>query len=220
MRQLTKGVCPEVLTANAANWTIDILTALAAGRKPSDAQKARYNHPNIKAAIKTETHDKCAYCESKVAHVDHGDIEHIVPKSKVPARAFDWQNLTLACRICNQSKGDFHSGGDDHSGLVDPYKDVPEDHFLFHRELVTPRPDSVKGLLTEEELGLSRGPLLERRKERMDFIDGLIRGYCDATAIVKPILRNNIYKRCCADDSEYSAMAKTYVDDVFSKLGL
>lgn len=220
MRSLTKGACPPVLAANSVVWTNEILDALAAGKKPTDTQKARYNHPDIKAVIKNETHDKCAYCESKITHVDHGDIEHIVPKSKVPARAFDWLNLTLACRICNQNKGDFHSDGDDHSGLVDPYLDVPEDHFLFHRELVTPRQDSAKGLLTEEQLGLSRGPLLERRKERMDFIDGLIRGYCDAPAHVKPILLKNLHKRCCTDRSEYSATATTYIKDVFAKLGL
>ena len=29
-----------------------------------------------------ETHGKCAYCESKIKHIDYGDIEHILPKNK------------------------------------------------------------------------------------------------------------------------------------------
>jgi uncharacterized protein (TIGR02646 family) len=220
MRPLTKGICPQELAINAAAWTAEIQIALAAGIKPTTAQKTRYNRPEIKSAIRAETHGKCAYCESKISHVDHGDIEHIVPKSKVPARAFDWANLTLACRICNQNKGDFHDDENDHSGLVDPYNDLPNNHFLFHRELITPRPDSAKGLLTDEELKLSRGPLLERRKERMDFIDGLMRGYFDAPAQTKPLLLNNIYQRCCSDDSEYSAAAKAYIDGVFETIGI
>lgn len=220
MRQLTKTAIPAVLAANGAQWTADVVNALANGQSPTETQKTRYNHPEIKGALKAETLDKCAYCESKITHIDHGDIEHIVPKSKVPARAFDWDNLTLACRICNQNKGDFHSGGNDHSGLVDPYQDDPADHFLFHRETVTPRPDSVKGLLTEHEIGISRGPLRERRAERMGFIDDLIRGYCNAGAVEQPILKANIYKRCCSDDSEYSAIAKRYIDDVFAQLGI
>lgn len=220
MRKLVKTPCPAVLAANAAAWTADVLTALANGETPTDTQKTRYNHPAIKAAIKVETLEKCAYCESQITHIDHGDIEHIVPKSKVPARAFDWDNLTLACRICNQNKGDFHSGGNDHSGLVDPYQDDPNDHFLFHRETVTPRPDSIRGLLTEDEIGLSRGPLRERRGERMDLIDGLIRGYCNASVVEKPILKRNLYRQCCSDKSEYSVAAKRYIDGVFAATGI
>ena len=220
MRSLAKTGCPAVLAANGAQWTAVVISALANGQSPTETQKKRYNHPQIKSALKAETFDKCAYCESKITHIDHGDIEHIIPKSKVPAQAFDWDNLTLACRICNQNKGDFYSGGNDHTGLVDPYTDNPADHFLFHRESVTPRPDSVKGLLTEDQIGISRGPLRERRAERMDFIDDLIRGYYNASAAEKPILKRNIYKRCCADDSEYSAIAKRYVDSVFAQLGI
>lgn len=220
MRALQKGACPPVLTANAAAWTADLQNALNAGEKPTDTQKSRYNHPDIKAAILSETREKCAYCESKITHVDHGDIEHIVPKSKVPARAFDWDNLTLACRICNQNKGDFHSGGNDHSGLVDPYQDNPTDHFLFHREMVIPRPDSAKGLLTDDEIKLSRAPLREQRRKQMDFIDGLIRGYCNASPVEKPILKRNLYNLCCAVESEYAAISKTYIDDVFARTGI
>lgn len=127
-------------------------------------------------------------------------------------------NLTLACRICNQSKGDFYSNEDDHSALVDPYQDEPTDHFIFYREIVVPRHDSDRGLLTDKEIGLSRGPLRERRKERMDFIDDLVRGYCNANDVIKPILKQNIYTRCCGDGSEYSALAKHYVDNIFSTL--
>ena len=107
MRHLVKGAIPKVLQDKAQQWTEELLAVLARGEKPTDAIKGRYRHPDIKNAIKVETSDKCAYCESKITHIAYGDIEHIIPKSKVPARAYEWQNLTLACDICNGNKGDF-----------------------------------------------------------------------------------------------------------------
>lgn len=220
MRSLVKGACPKVLTDNAVKWTQEIVDKLAAGEKPTDTQRSRYNHPDVKSALRGEILSKCAYCESKITHVDHGDIEHVVPKSKVPSLAFEWVNLTLACRICNQRKGDFHDGGDDHSRLIDPYIDNPSDHFIFHREIIVPRPDSPRGLLTDDKIGLSRAALREQRQVRMDFIDGLLRGYCNATDIEKPILLANLKTLCCSDGSEYSALAIVYIDDMFSRLGI
>ena len=220
MRSLTKEACPQTLLNNSAQWTTELLEALASGEKPTATQKNRYNQPAIKAALRAETHDKCAYCESKITHTDHGDIEHIVPKSKVPDLAFEWTNLTLACRICNQSKGDFYPEEEDHSGLVDPYNDNPDDHFFFYRETVIPRPDSAKGLKTDHELKLSRGALHERRIERMQFVDGLLRGYFDAPADLKPILLRNLRDLCCRDDREYGSIANRYVNDLLGKLGI
>lgn len=39
----------------------------------------------------------CCYCE----HNEHGDIEHIYPKSVFPNRAFVWDNYIWACKECN-----------------------------------------------------------------------------------------------------------------------
>ena len=43
----------------------------------------------IKAALMKETHDKCAYCESKVGHNCPGDAEHKIPVSHDAQRLFD-----------------------------------------------------------------------------------------------------------------------------------
>lgn len=211
MRTLTKGVAPNILNEQALNWTNELLSTLAVGDDPTTTQKTRYNHRDIKQAILAETKNKCAYCESLITHIDHGDIEHIVPKSKVPSRAFDWQNLTLACRKCNQNKGVFHGGDNDHSGLVDPYIDDPDDYFLFFREVITPRPDNEKGALTNATIKLSRIELLERRRERLDFIDGLISNYHKSSDAMKPIIHADIIKRATSSENEYCGVGARYI---------
>lgn len=76
MIKLRKGKKPAVLEKKAALWTNNLLTKIANGTRLSKAEKGRYRHPQIKAALKEETREKCAYCESKFLHVTHGDVEH------------------------------------------------------------------------------------------------------------------------------------------------
>jgi 5-methylcytosine-specific restriction endonuclease McrA len=104
MIKLRKGIQPAVLTENAATWTATLLRLLAAVPKDRRAiarAKAKYNHPRIKEALVKETHGKCAYCESYFRHVTYGDIEHRVAKTPRPDGTFDWDNLTIACDVCN-----------------------------------------------------------------------------------------------------------------------
>ena len=43
---------------------------------------------------------RCAYCEDSLAD----EIDHILPKTLFPERAFDWQNYLYACGPCNGPK--------------------------------------------------------------------------------------------------------------------
>lgn len=194
MIPLSKVGKPQVLEDNAERWHQELSDVLARGEKPSASMKRRYAHADIKNALISETSGKCAYCESKIRHISHGDIEHIVPKSKVPAKAYEWSNLTLACEVCNGNKGDYYS--DDpllsQDDLIDPYNDDPKTHFLFAREIVAPRPDSMRALATDAILKLSRGELVERRRERMMFLDGLVRAYVQADDRYKALLLRDL----------------------------
>ncbi len=55
---------------------------------------------------------RCMYCEDSEAW----DIEHVKPKSKYPAVAFDWDNYLLACSTCNSR----FKGSQYHDGFLDP----------------------------------------------------------------------------------------------------
>ncbi len=59
--------------------------------------------------------DKCCFCESKVAHIDAGDVEHYRPKGESKQTesdpvnklgyywlAYEWDNLLIACQRCNR----------------------------------------------------------------------------------------------------------------------
>lgn len=82
MRKIKKLQKPQILINNAARWTQEYCSCLASGTKPSDEIASRYKEPTIKATLEKETHNKCAYCESKIKHITYGDIEHILPKNK------------------------------------------------------------------------------------------------------------------------------------------
>ncbi|WP_456364945.1 hypothetical protein C1N73_34030 (plasmid) [Priestia aryabhattai] len=72
-----------------------------------------YRKEEVKKSLKLLFHDKCAYCESKIAHITYPHIEHWRPKKAVyedkshPGYywlASGWDNLLLACSICNGQK--------------------------------------------------------------------------------------------------------------------
>lgn len=58
---------------------------------------------NAKEQLKTESGEKCAYCESPTAVVAHGDVEHFRPKSIYWWLAYCYDNYLYSCQICNQS---------------------------------------------------------------------------------------------------------------------
>jgi hypothetical protein len=92
MIRVDRGRAPGVLHRNRKAWQ----EALTRARTPEEREQAlrRYRHDDIKNALVAAFHGKCAYCESYIRHVDHGHIEHFRPKSKYPAKAFDWSNST------------------------------------------------------------------------------------------------------------------------------
>lgn len=160
MIKLTKGAQPDILRRKAQEWTQAILDKQARGEVLTKTDRGHYRHDEIKEALIAETNGKCAYCESKVRHITYGDIEHITPKSHNPNLWFSWDNLTLACDVCNTNKGD-HT-----FNFVDPYED-PSSHLMFLGPIIFPCPGSNAGAITETTLVLNRGELVERRKERL-----------------------------------------------------
>ncbi|WP_224370718.1 retron system putative HNH endonuclease [Hyalangium versicolor] len=126
-----------MIPRNRKRW----LEALARATTPEERERAlsRYRHDDIKAALKTAFHGKCAYCESFILHIDYPHIEHFRPKSKYPNKAFDWSNLLLACGVCNGSehKGDEFPLKADKGPLVNPCAEEPATHLSFDFDPVT-----------------------------------------------------------------------------------
>ena len=196
MISLTKADCPQILQDHSEAWRDELMEVINAGEEATRAQKNRYNHQHVKAAVILETAGKCVYCESKIRHVDDGDIEHIAPKTPHPERSFDWENLTLACTICNRYKSDYTVTPETPEELINPYVDDPVDHFLFHREILTPVPESLRAHKTEEIIRLNRNALIEKRREKIAEVHGYLTTYAQATEEFRPFVLRQIKIQC------------------------
>jgi len=160
MIKLSKGPEPDVLIRNRARWTQELLSAIAAGDMDLATKTTKkYNHPDVKDALKVETNGKCAYCDAKVTDVSHGDIEHVTPKSNARERTFDWDNLTFACQICNQYKSN-------KLGILDPYNEDPNENIFFAAAFLKGR--THLGQVTVLELKLNRPSLIEGRNREIE----------------------------------------------------
>lgn len=167
MIKIQKLAEPDVLKNNAKGWLQDLKDAIVLGdKKLIDSRKARYNHKEIKAAAKQETHGKCAYCECNVTAVSHGDIEHIFPKSLDIERTFEWENLGFSCQICNQNKSDTNPESE---SIIDPYTTNPSDFIMFVGGLINSK-GTVEGVNTILTLKLNRAELNERRLNTMKAV--------------------------------------------------
>ncbi len=71
----------------------------------------RFKQKDIKESLSKIYHQKCAFCEQKIAKcIDNNleecssTVEHYRPKSKYYWLAFSWDNLLWCCHRCNQKK--------------------------------------------------------------------------------------------------------------------
>lgn len=69
------------------------------GAAPAAYTKYQDAGPELRARIG----DYCSYCERRIE--TNLAVEHIQPKSLVPALITDWNNFLLACTNCNSTKG-------------------------------------------------------------------------------------------------------------------
>ena len=208
MIKLVKGPKPKVLADNETPWRDTYVGHVRDGAAITPADKTRYRHGDIKAALRKETSDKCAYCESKVTHVYPGDCEHMIAKSHRPDLVVTWENLTFACNRCNGSKGEYFSLDEP---LIDPYADDPSAHLVFIGPLIFQRPGSGKGERTRLRLKLHRQELNERRRERLDALQPLVERW---KTMPESELKKLLQSELCAEaapGAEYSAMVTTFL---------
>lgn len=162
MIRLSKLDEPQSLVRNKERWTKELLDVIPTGdRKAIYAKKKKYNQPDVKSQLRRETQDKCAYCESRVTVVAHGDIEHVTPKSVDPNLTFEWDNVTFACQICNQRKLD-------KTDITDPYHDPVSDFAFLAPPFLVGK--TVQARLTVLELALNRPELIEDRLEHIEML--------------------------------------------------
>ncbi|MGE3794169.1 MAG: HNH endonuclease [Dehalococcoidia bacterium] len=178
----------------------------------SGASARRYAHADIRSALEVETGGKCAYCESRIDHVDFPNIEHIVPKSRFPDLVCDWGNLTLACTKCNIAKRDYYDAA---CMLVNPYTDDVNGHISFYGPMVFAiTPD--RGATTITRVDLNRSGLLFKRTEVIQQVLRLRDQIQRAPAARRPLLEE--LRRLVSARSEHAAAARRCVIDHWAEI--
>lgn len=209
MIRLNKGPAPAILVQNAAAWTEAYLQYTQNGEAVPPLVAFRYRHPEIKTALLVETHEKCAYCESKNRHVSPGEIDHIAPRSKRPDLAFRWDNLTYACDECNHAKRDYYSQPEP---IINPYLDEPAEHVRFVGPLICQLPGNLVGRRSVQILRLNRASLFERRRERLEELLPLLDQWSQLPeGADKELIRQQIIEQA-QEGKEYSAAVKSFLD--------
>lgn len=215
MIKLQKTIEPQELVQNRQRWETDLTAAILAGTQTT-YKRNKYNHSSIKQALINETHGKCAYCESKLLHIHHGDIEHVQPKSLSPERTFDWSNLTLSCERCNQNKSNLEP---EENGIIDPYLSDPESHIYFSGALALALTSSP-GKSTIAILKLDRPELYEMRLEQQEKIALLLETVLNDSLPLsaRRAIYEDLEKSYTSPDAQYSAMSKCILKSIKDKL--
>ena len=205
MIKLTKCDEPRVLVENGQSWKVEYIAGVETGNL-TDSQRYRYRHPDIKEALRTETHEKCAYCESKISHVHPGEIDHIFPISHRPDLCVEWNNLTLVCSECNRRKSDYYN---EKEPLINPYVDEPSEHLFFFGPLVLHR--SAMGFRTRKKIDLSRTQLFERKQERIEQLNMLVQEWRKMpNGPTRQFLREEIMQYA-SDDAEFAGTIRAFI---------
>lgn len=208
MIRLRKQSLPPTLLARIEDRIAKHSELVNSGQAVPDSLSSAYRDPDIKVILKKETCDKCAYCESKMLHVDYGDIEHMLPKTISSRLRFDYANLTIACGVCNTKKGEYY---DQQLPLLNPYDDEPNDHLVAAGPMVLRRASSDRGLVTEKTLDLNRSALFEKRKERIESVTTLLDQLARTrSSAIREVLLDQLNQECL-DEREYAFVVRSYL---------
>ena len=188
MIRIIKPDAPQKLIINGqVQTTLDLYnyqnqtSQYNSGELKFEASTAIYNSDIVRKTLELAQKNKCCYCETKDVR-SNKDVEHFRPKrayseslegkSKYPGYfwlAYDWENLFLACQVCNQIfKNDFFpiqeenfraqinnlSIENEQAILIHPSRDNPEEHIGYREHI--PYGISERGSKTIEFLGFGK----------------------------------------------------------------
>lgn len=204
-----------------------------------------YGNKIWKNQLLKDQHYKCCFCESYFQHVAHGDVEHFRPKGGYKQSsddslqkpgyywlAYEWNNLLIACSICNQIAKEnlfpllnpedrAKKTSDDIDGekpiLINPWKESPEDFIEFNLEVPIGIDSEGRGKQTIELLNLDED-LDEMRAEKFSSIETLIKVIeisNETTPISKEI---NLIVKSLHESSAYAGMIRSNFKDKIEEL--
>ncbi len=198
MIRINKPPAPAVLHNEGRTATQAFCDAHDRGERAFKFDTTIYADATVKRVLRQLQHDKCAFCESKFAHIGFGDVEHFRPKAGFVQQegdpleqpgyfwlAYEWSNLFLSCQLCNQRfkrnlfplrnpRRRARCHHDDLNAekplLLDPGSTSPTRHIGFRGETAYAINGSKAAQTTIEVLGLNRSELVEFRRTHLALI--------------------------------------------------
>ncbi|MCY3819241.1 MAG: TIGR02646 family protein [Gammaproteobacteria bacterium] len=177
MRNVTRSNTPPSLHRHAARWRRELCAALSAPTPDPNRLKLcinRYKRDDIRSSLEQMYGGLCCYCEGTIGTVSFGHIEHRRPKDSQPQHAFDWNNMHLACTLCNHAKANKWNAD---AEILDSVHDRIPDHLSYRLEGARRWPETHRGATTIEHADLNRQRLLDARAliatRVLDTIGGL-----------------------------------------------
>lgn len=237
---ITKGKAKRrVHSAAYSRFTKDYVS----GIKKFDFDAKIYGHKTVKEDLIKAQHDKCFLCESKITHVAFGDVEHFRPKAGYRQSAsdtlhrpgyywlaYEWENLFLACQLCNQlfkrnlfpllhpsMRTTSHKDilVKEEPLFIDPSVDDPEQYISFRREVPYPINNNPRGEATITHLGLKRQKLNERRLERYKMLQSLYEVSYMNPPIPESGRAKDLLVEAVQDSAEFASMARAAIEAKF-----
>lgn len=150
---------------------------------------------------------KCAFCESRMAHVSSPHVEHYRPKSKFLDQMFVWQNWLLSCGRCNDKKWAHFPDCDGQPCLLDPTTEDPNENIDFLGAQILDK--TLRGAETIKLIGLNRTPLVEERAHWLMTINFLLLLLCGMSEIYTEVRELLIWSM--QPDAPYTAMTRAYL---------
>jgi uncharacterized protein (TIGR02646 family) len=212
--------------------------AYASGTKSFKIDSDIYGHASVKQALLDAQHGKCAFCESKIAHIAYGDVEHFRPKAGCRQQkghllerpgyywlAYEWTNLFLACTLCNQQfkRNLFplstptrraRSHQDDITAedplLIDPAQEDPEALISFRQEVPYAVGGNARGAATIDALGLQREALAEQRRDRLAIV-ATLRSIIDSGLESHAAEARRMLDDMRKDSAQYASMTRAFL---------
>lgn len=240
---------PNILKTKGKDETDKLCAKFAGGETKFDFDSSIYGHKEVKETLKTAQNHKCFLCESRITHISYGDVEHFRPKGGVCQTAeekmsetgyywlaYNWENLFLACQLCNQRfkknlfpLENFHHRAKSHTDelnqeiplFINPATENPEDFISFRGVIPFAIDGNQKGEITIEHAGLRREELKENRRElyeKMKSLYQIAHEHPDFPPEIKQKAMNELSKQlvdCQLSTHQYSAMFRSAVRDNF-----
>jgi uncharacterized protein (TIGR02646 family) len=207
------------------------------GGKSFEFDSGIYAHETVKQALRKAQHDKCAFCESKFAHISYGDVEHFRPKAGWRQEdgepltrpgyywlAYEWANLFLSCTLCNQrfkrnlfplqtptrrARSHKEDVAAEDPLLLDPTVDDPETFISFREEVPYAVEGNSRGDATIRILGLQREELAEQRRERLDHVKAL--RHLVRLGGPEAAKAQELLQRMQQDSAQYASMTRAFL---------